>query len=121
MKQLPPLSPQYNWVAMPSCRRLPVHWTRHADALALASVGSSMAARIAMIAMTTNSSRNVKARCFMVFQQRPASTAAAKHAGHRQSAPGAVDGGSGGKPSHQQPLILHSNVWPHSGQTLTRI
>src|SRR5947207_3829198 len=69
MKQLPPLSPQYNCVAMPSCRRLPVHWTRQADALALARADSSMAARIAMIAMTTSSSINVKARCFMVFQR----------------------------------------------------
>src|SRR5438132_321358 len=70
MKQLPPLSPQYNCVAMPSCRRLPVHWTRQADALALANAGSSMAARIAMMAMTTSSSINVKARCFMVVARR---------------------------------------------------
>src|SRR5439155_5848516 len=55
------------------------------------------------------------------FSARPASTAVAKHEGHRQSAPGAVDGGSGAKPSHQQPPILHSNAWPHLGQTLTRI
>ena len=46
----------------------------------------------------------------MIFQRGLASTAFAKHAGHRQSAPGAVDGASGGKSSHQQSPILHSNA-----------
>jgi len=55
------------------------------------------------------------------FSVRTRSTAFAKHFGQRQSAPGTVDGGSGGKSSHQQPPILHSNAWPHSGQVLIRV
>src|SRR5258706_2421544 len=46
---------------MPICRRLLVHFVRLPFSFALARAGSSIAARIAMIAMTTNSSIKVKA------------------------------------------------------------
>ncbi len=45
----------------PSCRCCEAHWTRHARLLAEASAGSSSAARMAMIAMTTSNSIRVKA------------------------------------------------------------
>src|SRR6266581_4861735 len=45
---------------MPICRKLFRHEVRSAFALAFAKAGSNMAARIAMIAMTTSSSMSVK-------------------------------------------------------------
>jgi hypothetical protein len=46
----------------PSCRNWFTHWMRWALALAAARVGSSIAAKIAMMAITTNSSIRVKPR-----------------------------------------------------------
>src|SRR5579863_8495417 len=48
-------------MANPHCRRLEVQLTRLAFSFALARAGSNRAARIAMIAMTTNNSIRVKA------------------------------------------------------------
>ena len=45
---------------MPNWRMSDIHLIRCARALALANAGNSMAARIAIMAMTTNSSINVK-------------------------------------------------------------
>ena len=45
---------------MPICRRLEMHAVRLARFLALPSAGRSMAARMAMMAMTTSSSIRVK-------------------------------------------------------------
>src|ERR1700753_3815136 len=46
----------------PTCFKLFMHWMRLAFSLAEASAGSSIAARMAMMAMTTSSSINVKPR-----------------------------------------------------------
>ena len=48
-------------LAKPTCFRLFMHCVRLARSLALASAGNSMAARIAMMAMTTSSSIRVNA------------------------------------------------------------
>src|SRR5882672_1793869 len=60
MKSL--LSPGY--IAQPSvsCFRLLTHWIWRALSLARLSAGSSMAARMAMMAITTSNSMRVKAR-----------------------------------------------------------
>src|SRR6266566_8851484 len=55
------LSPAYKWQPSKSCFWLLMQVTRWAVALALDNAGSSMLARMAMMAMTTNSSINVKA------------------------------------------------------------
>src|ERR1035438_7168184 len=55
-------SPANMMKPMPSWRRLLVHLMRWALALALASAGKSIAAKMAMMAMTTNNSIRVKAR-----------------------------------------------------------
>src|ERR1039458_1130320 len=55
-----PLSPAYIFTASPHCLRLLAHWICNARALALASAGNNIAARMAMMAMTTSSSINVK-------------------------------------------------------------
>src|SRR5437870_4706392 len=47
-------------IAKPSCRRLLIHFVPWAFDLALLNAGRSMAARIAMMAMTTRSSIKVK-------------------------------------------------------------
>src|SRR5690349_19977415 len=51
------------WNANPTCRELFRHALCLAFALALLRAGRSIAARIAMIAMTTSSSIKVNARC----------------------------------------------------------
>src|SRR5258708_20457860 len=45
--------------AIPFCRRLPTHLTRRACDFALANPGNNIAAKIAMMAMTTRSSISV--------------------------------------------------------------
>src|SRR5215831_16725368 len=55
------LSPAYMLIAVPHCLRLLLHCARTADALALPNAGSNIAARMAMIAITTRSSIKVKA------------------------------------------------------------
>src|SRR6478736_6623850 len=63
------LSPAYIVVAMANCRRLFRHWMRRAFSLALANAGNNIAARIAMIAITTSNSMSVNAdtgRCTVV-------------------------------------------------------
>jgi hypothetical protein len=52
----------------PICRKLLAHATRLALSFAFASAGNSIAARIAMMAMTTSNSIKVKARRFGVFR-----------------------------------------------------
>src|SRR5213594_3330150 len=52
--------------AIPICRRLLAHFASRAEALALDKTGSSNAARIAIMAMTTSSSINVNARARLV-------------------------------------------------------
>ena len=46
---------------MPSCLKLLRHWIRLALSLALAKAGNSIAARMAMMAITTSNSMRVKA------------------------------------------------------------
>ena len=53
--------------ARPICLRLETQEMAWAFARALARAGSNMAARIAMMAMTTSSSINVKANTFLIF------------------------------------------------------
>src|SRR6267142_6619343 len=55
------LSGEYIWRDNPHCRKFEAQFARLAFSLALASAGSSMAAKIAMMAMTTSSSIRVKA------------------------------------------------------------
>src|ERR1700722_15271720 len=57
----PSWSPAYISNANPIWRRSLLHWMTFARSFALARTGSSSAARIAMMAMTTNNSINVKA------------------------------------------------------------
>src|SRR5262245_61887479 len=57
------LSPAYMYHASASCFRLLTHRVVPALVLALASAGSNIPARMAMIAMTTSSSINVNAKC----------------------------------------------------------
>src|SRR5258708_6614392 len=54
------LSSTYNFRASWSCLRLFMHFTRFADSLARDRAGKSIAARMAIIAMTTSNSINVK-------------------------------------------------------------
>src|SRR6266446_2131618 len=56
------LSFAYKVHEIPNWRRLEMHLTRLAFSLALDNAGNSMAARIAMIAMTTSNSMSVNAR-----------------------------------------------------------
>ena len=56
------LSPTYIPMAMPICFRLLAHWERFARSLALLNAGKSIAARMAMIAMTTSYSMSVNQR-----------------------------------------------------------
>src|SRR5713101_4321526 len=49
--------------ATPSCFRLLAHWLRRACSLARAKTGKRMAARMAMMAITTSNSIRVKPRC----------------------------------------------------------
>src|ERR1700754_2375150 len=62
------LSTTYATVAIPICRRLLTHEVRVAFALALLKAGNNMAARMAMIAMTTRSSIKVNA-CLVLFER----------------------------------------------------
>ena len=62
MGNLSPLSKAQVRKAKPICLRLLTQLMRWARALARASAGNSMAARMAMMAMTTNNSMRVKAR-----------------------------------------------------------
>src|ERR1700733_10009505 len=55
------LSGEYIWSDNPHCRKLETQFARFAFSLALASAGSSIAARMAMMAMTTSNSIRVKA------------------------------------------------------------
>src|SRR5208283_3655253 len=55
-------SPWYIIQAVIFCLLLLMHWMACALCLALASAGSSIAARIAIMAITTNNSMRVKAR-----------------------------------------------------------
>src|ERR1051326_6635171 len=55
------LSPPYMLMAVPHCLRLLLHWARMAEALALPSAGKSIAAKMAIMAMTTRSSMRVNA------------------------------------------------------------
>src|SRR6266404_8929510 len=48
------LSPSQTRMPRPHCFKLLTHWMRSARALALASAGSNMAAKIAIIAITTS-------------------------------------------------------------------
>src|SRR5436190_16328614 len=50
------------WKPVPNWRNCELHWIRQARALALAKAGSSIAARMAMIAITTSNSIRVKPR-----------------------------------------------------------
>ncbi len=50
---------------MPICFRLPIQVVRRAFSRAAASAGNSMAARTAMMAMTTSSSISVNAATFL--------------------------------------------------------
>src|SRR5438105_10745522 len=52
-------------MAKPHCLRLLAHMVLTAFALAVANAGSSMAARMAIIAITTNNSINVNAAAFL--------------------------------------------------------
>src|SRR5437899_11834688 len=62
------LSSAHVRIAKPTCFRLFVQLMRCARALARASAGNNMAARMAMIAITTNNSISVKALiCFRRF------------------------------------------------------
>src|SRR2546423_13614182 len=68
------LSSAHVRIAKPICFRLLVQLMRCARALARASAGSNMAARMAMIAITTNNSIRVKAdffwlRFFILFDR----------------------------------------------------
>src|SRR5215469_10425361 len=54
-------SGEYIWIDKPHCLKLERQFARLAFAFALANAGSNMAARIAMIAITTNSSISVNA------------------------------------------------------------
>src|SRR5882724_3864436 len=101
---------------MPSCRRLPSHTARCADNFPFAKTGSSIAARIAMMAMTTSNSISVKADFDFRF-----SISFAKQSGQKQSARDSDDGGNGGKWSHQQLPALQENDSPHCGQILIRV
>src|SRR5206468_509014 len=56
------LSPAYMLTASPHCLRLLAHWIFIALAFALDSAGSNIAAKIAMMAITTSNSINVNAR-----------------------------------------------------------
>src|SRR6266851_9770 len=58
-------------IAMPNCLRLFKHWTRLARSLALARTGSSIAARMAMMAITTRSSMRVNALRPEIGDRRP--------------------------------------------------
>jgi hypothetical protein len=55
------LSPAYILMASPHCFRLLAHCARIADAFALARAGSNIAARMAIMAITTNNSIKVNA------------------------------------------------------------
>ena len=59
------LSLVYIAITTPTCFKLEVHRIRKAFCFALANAGSSIAARMAMIAMTTSNSIRVKARRFL--------------------------------------------------------
>src|SRR5262245_47585087 len=63
---LSPLSPDQIRKARPHCFSLLTHWMRRARALALARAGSNMAAKIAIIAITTSSSIKVNARILLL-------------------------------------------------------
>src|ERR1039457_4597962 len=54
------LSPTYIKLPTPTCFKLLPHWARLPFSFAEASTGSNKAARMAMMAMTTNSSMSVK-------------------------------------------------------------
>src|SRR5690242_15990720 len=56
------LSPAYIAQAREDCRSWETHWVRFARSLASAKAGSSKAARMAMMAITTSNSMSVKAR-----------------------------------------------------------
>ena len=58
-----PCSLPYMWTARMNWRKLLLHVVRLARSFAFANAGNSSAARIAMMAMTTNNSINVNARC----------------------------------------------------------
>src|SRR5262249_60194193 len=58
-------------MAMPICLRLLVHWARRAASRADCTAGKSSAIRTAMMAMTTNSSINVKPRRWRFMSQYP--------------------------------------------------
>ena len=61
------LSSRYILSAIPHWRRLPKQSVRLALSFALASAGKSIAARIAMMAITTSSSINVNPRLAFLF------------------------------------------------------
>src|SRR5204862_2975660 len=58
------LTSEYMAMDRPICLRLLKHWVRRAFSRAAANAGSSMAAKMPMIAMTTNSSISVKPPIF---------------------------------------------------------
>ena len=59
--RLPPLSVTYMVIESTICLQLLMHWMSLALALARLSAGSNMAAKIAMIAITTSNSMRVNA------------------------------------------------------------
>src|SRR5437868_6078617 len=59
------LSLAYMWAASMNCRMLLTHPVRLARSFAPDKAGNSMAAKIAIIAITTSSSIKVKAACFL--------------------------------------------------------
>src|SRR5581483_4279523 len=56
------LSSAYIFIPMPTCRRLELHEIVQARCFALLNAGNNMAARIAMMAITTSNSMSVNAR-----------------------------------------------------------
>jgi hypothetical protein len=63
------LSPAYILIAKPHCLRLLAHWARIAVALALLKAGNNMAARMAMMAMTTSNSIKVKPSAVIAYPE----------------------------------------------------
>jgi len=58
-------SSAYIWLPSPTCFKLLRHDTRRVFSLAFAKAGNSIAARIAMMAMTTSNSMSVNPKSFL--------------------------------------------------------
>ena len=63
----------YIWTARPSCFSFDMHDVACAAALARVNTGNNIAAKIAIIAITTSSSINVKARFIKQVSRVPSS------------------------------------------------